>query len=149
MYQAEPLSGRINHAPNFSCHVVSPLPPPPPQRGLSGTFRNPQPLVFSQWYCRYKREAYCRYKWEAYCSTNWRRIAAFPFLESLEASKAQSYKCGEGGGATPRGVLRYKLKVCCSTFLDKLYALGVPKQCPESDLSNKVFESTSGSTVLV
>ena len=30
-----------------------------------------------------------RYKWEAYCSTNWRCTAAFPFLQSLEASEAQ------------------------------------------------------------
>ena len=32
------------------------------------------------------------YKWEAYCGTNRRCIAAFPFLQGLEASKAQRYK---------------------------------------------------------
>ena len=48
----------------------------------SGTFRNPQPLVFSQ--------KYRRHKWEAYCGTNRRRIAVqiggvlrrFPFSEA-------------------------------------------------------------------
>ena len=48
----------------------------------SGTFRNPQPLVFSQ--------KYRRYKWEAYCVTNGGRIAVqiggvlrrFPFSEA-------------------------------------------------------------------
>ena len=34
------------------------------------------------------------YKWEAYCSTNGRRIAAFPFLRSLEARKVRRYKWG-------------------------------------------------------
>ena len=28
------------------------------------------------------------------------------------------------------GVLRYKLEVYCQYFLDKLYGLGAPKQCP-------------------
>ena len=30
-----------------------------------------------------------RYKFEVHCSTNWRCTAAFPFLQSLEASEAQ------------------------------------------------------------
>ena len=34
------------------------------------------------------------YKWEAYCSTNGRRIAGFPLLRSLEASKVRRYKWG-------------------------------------------------------
>ena len=52
-------------------------------------------------------QKYCRYKWEAYCGTSrrhavvsWRCIAAFPFLQCLEARKA--WHCG----------------------------LGVPEQCP-------------------
>ena len=36
-------------------------------RPLSGTFRNPQPLVVSQ--------KHSRYKWEAYCGTTKRRVA--------------------------------------------------------------------------
>ena len=52
----------------------------------SGTFRNRQPLVFSQ--------KYCWYKLEAYCGTNGRRIVAFLFHPSLAASKAQHYKWG-------------------------------------------------------
>ena len=57
-----------------------------------------------------------RYKWEAYCGTNGRCTAAFPFLQGLEASKAQRYKWG--------GVLRYKLEVYCQYFSDKLYGIG-------------------------
>ena len=59
---------------------------------------------------------------EVHCSTNWRCIAAFPFLQSLEASEAQRYKWG--------GVLRYKLEVYRQYFSDRLYGLGVPKQSP-------------------
>ena len=60
---------------------------------LSGSFRNPQPLVFSQ--------KYRRYKWEAYCGTNGRCTAAFPFFQSFEASEAQRYKCQlSNGGRT-------------------------------------------------
>ena len=60
-----------------------------------------------------------RSKWEAYCGTNVRCTAAFPFLQSLEASEAQRYKRG--------GVLRCKLEVYRQYFSDKLYGLGVPK----------------------
>ena len=66
-------------------------------RPSSGTFWNPQPLLFSQ--------KYCRYKWEVYwykITTNRRRtaaqigccIAAFLSLQGLEARKAQRYKWG-------------------------------------------------------
>ena len=34
------------------------------------------------------------YKWEAYCSTNGRCTVGLPFLQSLEARKAQRYKWG-------------------------------------------------------
>ena len=37
-----------------------------------------------------------RCKWEAYCGTNGRCTAAFPYLQGLEASKAQRYKWGGG-----------------------------------------------------
>ena len=77
----------------------------------SGTFRNPQPLVFSQ--------KHRRYKWEAYCGTNGTCIVAFTFLQSLEASKAQCYKWGR--------VLRYKLEVYCSTFLTGCTGWGLLK----------------------
>ena len=63
-----------------------------------------------------------RYKKEAYCSTNWRCTAAFPFLQGLEASKAQHYKWG-GTAVQIGGVLQY--------VLDKLYGLRVPKLCPQ------------------
>ena len=33
-----------------------------------------------------------QYKWEAYCGTIWRRIAVFPFLQSLETKQTQRYK---------------------------------------------------------
>ena len=65
-----------------------------------------------------------RYKLEACCSTNWRCIAAFPFLQSLEASEAQP-RCKWGA------VLRYKLEVYRQYFSDKLYGLGAPKQSPD------------------
>ena len=53
----------------------------------SGTFRNPQPMVFSQ--------KYRRYKWEAYCGTNGRRTAVqiggvlrrFPFSKALKPAR--------------------------------------------------------------
>ena len=48
------------------------------------------------------------YKLEGHCITNWRYIAAFPLLQSLEASKA----------------LRYKLAVYCQYLLDKLSRWG-------------------------
>ena len=70
----------------------------------SRTFGNPQPLVFSQ--------KYCWYKWKAYCGTNRRRTAVqvggvlrrFPFLQSLEASKAQRYKWGAKTSCTGWGL---------------------------------------------
>ena len=42
----------------------------------------------------------------AYCGTNWKCIAAFPFLQSLEASKAQRYKWGAYCGANWRCTAR-------------------------------------------
>ena len=57
-----------------------------------------------------------RYKWEAYCGTNWRCIAAFPFLQGLEASEAQRYKWG--------GLLRYKLEVYCQYFSRQAVRVG-------------------------
>ena len=46
-----------------------------------------------------------RYNWEAYCGTNGRCTVAFPFLQGLEASKAQCYKWGgtavQNGGVLP------------------------------------------------
>ena len=67
------------------------------RRCKPGIFRNPQPLVSSQ--------EYCRCKWEVYCGINWRCAPAFPFLQGLEASEAQRYKWG--------GILWYKLEVYC------------------------------------
>ena len=49
-----------------------------------------------------QRESELRCKWEAYCSTNWRFTAVFPFLRSLEASKARRYKCGSYCGTNWR-----------------------------------------------
>ena len=54
---------------------------------MSGTFRNPQPLVVSQ--------KYRRYKWEVYCGTNGRRTAVqiggvllrFPFSKALKPAR--------------------------------------------------------------
>ena len=68
----------------------------PPCHGprISGTFRNPQPLVYYQ--------KHCRYKWEAHCGTNRRCIAAFPSLQGLEAVSQQVTVLQMGG------VLRYK-----------------------------------------
>ena len=57
-----------------------------------------------------------RYKWEAYCSRNWRCIAAFPFLQVLEASQQ--------GTALQMGASWYQLEVYCQYFSDKLYGLG-------------------------
>ena len=91
-------------------------------RQQSGTFRNPQPPGIFSKATPAQMGGVLQYKWEAYCSTNERCIAAFPFLQGLEASKAQCYKWG--------GVLRYKLEVYCQYFSDKLYGLGVPGQCP-------------------
>ena len=42
------------------------------------------------------------YKWEAYCGTNWRCTAAFPFLQGLEANRAQRHKWGVYCGANWR-----------------------------------------------
>ena len=66
------------------------------------------------------------YKWEAYCTAKKRRAAVqngrctagFPFLQGLEARKAQQYKWGVYC-RTNWGVLQY--------FSDELYGLGVPK----------------------
>ena len=90
---------------------------------LSGTFRNPQPLVFSQ--------KHRQYKCEAYCGTNGRRTAVqiggvlrrFPFSKALKPAR---HSITNGGG----GVLRYKLEVYRQYFSDKLYGLGVPKESP-------------------
>ena len=54
---------------------------------MSGTFRNPQPLVFSQ--------KHCRLKWEAYCGTTTKCIAAqiggvswrLPFFKSQKPAR--------------------------------------------------------------
>ena len=72
-----------------------------------------------------------RYKWDAYCSAYWRCTAAFPFLQSLEASEAQRYKWG--------GILRYKLEVYRQYFSDKLYRLGVPVLAPKKGINIKNF----------
>ena len=60
---------------------------------FSGTFRNPQPPA------RHKSNAGTNgrrtaVQMEAYCGTSGMCIAAFPFLQGLEASKAQRYKWG-------------------------------------------------------
>ena len=47
---------------------------------------------------------------------------AFPFLQSLEASRSQ-----QGTALQMGGVLRYKLEVHCQYLSDKLYGLGVPE----------------------
>ena len=39
-------------------------------------------------------EGVLQHKWEVYCSTNGRCIVGIPFLQSLEAWKAQRYKWG-------------------------------------------------------
>ena len=48
---------------------------------------------------------------------------AFAFLQGIEASKAQRCKWGGRTAVQIRGVLQY--------FLDKLYGLWLPKQCPK------------------
>ena len=73
---------------------------------FSGTFRNPQPLVFSQ-------EEYCRYKWEAYCGTNWRCIVAFPFSSRLRSQRGRALQ--------RRVVLQYTLEVYCQYFRREVY----------------------------
>ena len=62
------------------------------------------------------------YNWEAYYGTDGRCTAVFPFLEGLEASKAQRYKWGAYCGTNWR--------CAATTFSDKLYGLGVPEKCP-------------------
>ena len=59
---------------------------------MSGTSWNPQPLVVSQKYCRYKLEAYLGRNRRRTAAQNWRCIAAIPLFQSLEASKARRYK---------------------------------------------------------
>ena len=59
-----------------------------------------------------------QYKLEVHCGVS--------LLQSLEGSKAQRYKRGAYCGTSWR-VLQY--------FLDKLYGLGVPKQCAVSTFS--------------
>ena len=69
----------LKHFGRFGCSDTCTRPTGSLKPTRSGTFRKPQPLVFSQ--------KYRWYKWE-WCT------AAFPFLRSLEASKAQRYKWG-------------------------------------------------------
>ena len=55
-----------------------------------------------------------RYKLEVYCG-----VSLSSKLRSQHDTALQM-----------EGVLWYKLEVYCQYFLDKLYGLGVPKQCP-------------------
>ena len=55
-----------------------------------------------------------QYKLEVYCG-----VCLFPKLRSQRGTALQM-----------GGVLRYKLEVYRQYFSDKLYGLGVPKQCP-------------------
>ena len=61
-----------------------------------------------------------RYKWEAYCGTNWRCTAAFPFLQGLEASKAQRYKWGAYCGTNWR---------CTAVLFRQVERFGLVAQC--------------------
>ena len=87
-----------------------------------GTLRNPQPLIFSQ--------KYCRYKWEVHCGTDRRHTAVqiggvlrhFPFFKAQKPAK-RSVTNGGRTAVQIGGILPV-------FFLDKLYGLGVPKQCP-------------------
>ena len=45
-------------------------------------------------------------------------------------SRSSRLRSQHGRALRMGGVLRYKLEVCCKYFLDKLYGLGVPEQCP-------------------
>ena len=71
-----------------------------------------------------------RYKLEAYCSDS--------LSSRLRSQQGTALQMG--------GVLRYKLEMYCQYFLDKLYWLGVPQQCPEvlflSHLLAQSWEST-------
>ena len=87
-------------------------------------FPEPPTLVLSQ--------KYCRYNWEAYCGTNRRRIAV-----------QMGGVLGRDCAGTARhsdiqigGVLAY--------FLDKLYGLGAPKQCPNCSLPKDARASIEG-----
>ena len=73
----------------------------------SGTLRNPQPLVFSQ--------KYRRYKWEAYCGTNRRRIAV-QIGGVLRRFPISNFRSQQGTALQMGGVLRYKLEVYCQYF---------------------------------
>ena len=87
---------------------------------LSGSFRNPQPLVFSQKYCRYAWEAYCgtiggvlQYRLEVYCGVS--------LSSKLRSQQGTALQMGGVVGTNWR---------CIAVLLDKLYRSGAPKQCP-------------------
>ena len=81
--------------------------------GLSGTFRNPQFVVFSQ--------KYCRYKWEAYRVTNRRRTAVqiggvlrrFPFFQAWKPAR---HSVTNGGRTAVQigGVLPVHFQTSCT-----------------------------------
>ena len=102
----------------------------------SGAFRNPQPLVFSQ--------KYRRYKWEACCGTNWRCTAVqiggvlrcFPFSKAWKPARDSVTNGGPYCGTNWR--------CTASTFhSDKLYGLGDPKRCPQKRMVCKVNRKSS------
>ena len=63
-----------------------------------------------------------RYNWEAYCGATRRCTAGVSLSLRLKSQQGTALQIG--------GVLRYKLEVYCQYFSDKLYGLGVSKQCP-------------------
>ena len=93
----------------------------------SGTFKYPQPLVFSQ--------KYRRYKWEVYCGTNGRRTALqigsvlrrFPFSKAYKPARHSV----TNGGRT--AVQNWR---CTEYFSDKLYGLGFLKSLAHRNRSN-------------
>ena len=100
---------------------------------FSGTFRNPQPLAFSQ--------KYCRYKWEAHCGTNKKVVLRHKLEVYCGVSLSSRLRSQRGTALQMGGVLRYKFEVYCQYLSDKLYGLGVPEQCPISDLFSRVLFS--------
>ena len=92
---------------------------------------------------RYKWKAYCgttgrctavqmgsvlRYSWEAYCGTHWRCIAAFPFLQGSEASKAQRCKWGAYCGTNWR---------CTAEFFRQAVRVGGSQTVPRRTLGTR------------
>ena len=92
---------------------------------ISGTFQNPNPCYFLK-------------------STNWRCIASFPFLQSLEASKAQRYKWGSYCGTNWRCTASTFWTSCAGWgFLNSAHTEAAANRRPNAIASHRNLAQTT------